>query len=124
MKPTKTTHEQEITAKRLLRVEVVICVTSAIVLAMSIVFAVIAPMLDWQKITLLIIGIVQFLIVVCCALSIEQNVGYYHCGKCGYDYVPTYGKVLWAFHFGRTRYLKCSKCDQRSWQKKKLVKNK
>ena len=51
-------------------------------------------------------------------LKIEQKAGYYECNKCHHKYVPTYNKVLWAMHFGRTRYMKCPECNKYSWQKK------
>ena len=56
------------------------------------------------------------------ALKIEQVAGYYECKKCGHRYVPTYPDVLWAMHIGRTRYMKCPKCNKRSWQKKVISK--
>ncbi len=51
-------------------------------------------------------------------LRIEQNAGYYECRKCHHKYVPSYNKVLWAMHYGRTRYMKCPECNKWSWQKK------
>ncbi len=51
-------------------------------------------------------------------LRIEQKAGYYECRKCHHKYVPSYNKVLWAMHYGRTRYIKCPECNKWSWQKK------
>ena len=51
-------------------------------------------------------------------LRIEQKAGYYECRKCHHKYVPSYNKVLWAMHYGRTRYMKCPECKKWSWQKK------
>lgn len=51
-------------------------------------------------------------------LRIEQKAGYYECRKCHHKYVPSYNKVLWAMHYGRTRYMKCPECNKWSWQKK------
>ena len=56
------------------------------------------------------------------ALKIEQTAGYYECQKCGHKYIPTFNSVMWAMHFGRTRYMKCPECNKRSWQKKVLKK--
>ena len=116
------TPKPQLIAKRMLALEVFICVTAAVVLAALIAFASLVPIADWQKAILIAIGVVQFLVAAFCAVRIEQIVGFYQCAKCGYYYIPTYGSVLWGLHFGRTRYLKCPKCGQRSWQKKKLVK--
>ena len=42
--------------------------------------------------------------------------------KCHHKYIPKYSSVLWAMHVNRTRYMKCPKCNQRSWQKKVITK--
>lgn len=117
------TNQSTLTAKWLLRLEVIFCLTAIIVLLALVFFAALVPMADWQRATLIIIGIVQTLVVMFGAVKIEQIVGFYECTKCGHYYVPTYGRVFWAPHFGRTRYLKCPKCGQKSWQKKKLTKS-
>ena len=109
--------------KQLLLIEVVICINAAIVLLAFILFAAFVPMEVWQVVTLISISILQFLVTACVALKIEQVVGFYRCTKCGHSYIPSYGSTLWAFHFGRTRYLKCPKCGQKSWQKKVLTEN-
>ena len=54
------------------------------------------------------------------ALKIEVSVGAYKCKKCGYRVNPTYKEALLAMHFGFTRYLKCPRCDKRTWCKKIL----
>lgn len=56
------------------------------------------------------------------SILIEQRAGYYQCSKCNHKYIPTYMQVLWAMHFGRTRYMKCPECNNRSWNKKVLSK--
>ena len=56
------------------------------------------------------------------AIKIEQVAGYYECSKCHHKYVPKYSSVLWSMHINRTRYMKCPKCNQKSWQKKVISK--
>lgn len=56
------------------------------------------------------------------ALKLEVSVGYYKCRRCGHEIVPTYTTVLMAMHLGTTRYLKCPKCQKRSWCKKVIKK--
>ena len=56
------------------------------------------------------------------AVKLEQVAGYYECKKCGYKYVPTYKGVIGAMHMGRTRYLNCPNCNEKSWQKKVIKK--
>ena len=77
---------------------------------------------DWLKVLLVIIGLVPFLIACFFGIKIEQKAGYYECAKCHNKYVPTYSKVLWAPHMGRTRYMKCPHCNEKSWQKKVISK--
>ena len=75
----------------------------------------------WQLVTILGICIV-FLIPCFYALKLEVSVGAYKCKNCGYEIVPTYSEALWAMHRGTTRYLKCPKCEKRTWCKKVLKK--
>lgn len=73
----------------------------------------------WQLVTIL--GLcVLFLIPCFYALKLEVSVGYYKCKICGQEIVPTYSQALNAMHMGTTRYLKCPKCNKRSWCKKVL----
>ena len=75
----------------------------------------------WQLVTILGICIV-FLIPCFYALKLEISVGAYKCKNCGYEIVPTYMQALNAPHRGTTRYLKCPKCNKRTWCKKVLKK--
>ena len=72
----------------------------------------------WLRILLIVIGSVIFFLGVGNAIKIEQVAGYYECSKCHNKYVPKYSSVLWSMHINRTRYMKCPKCNKRSWQKK------
>ena len=56
------------------------------------------------------------------ALKIETETGHYECQKCHHKYVPKYSKVYFAMHIGTKRYMKCPKCNERTWQKKVLSK--
>ena len=70
-----------------------------------------------------ILGIcIVFLIPCLYALKLEVSVGAYKCKNCGHEIVPTYSEALWAMHRGTTRYLKCPKCNKRTWCKKVLKK--
>ena len=75
----------------------------------------------WQLVAVLGICIV-FLIPCFYALKLEISVGAYKCKNCGCEIVPTYSQALWAMHSGTTRYLKCPKCNKRTWCKKVLEK--
>ena len=56
------------------------------------------------------------------ALELEVEAGYYECKECHHKHVPSYSQVLWAPHMSTTRYLKCPKCNKRSWSKKVMTK--
>ena len=73
----------------------------------------------WQIVTIIGICIV-FLIPCFYALKLEISVGAYKCKNCGHEIVPTYAQALNAMHMGFTRYLKCPKCNKRTWCKKVL----
>ena len=77
---------------------------------------------DNMMLILTVISFVPLMVAVCYAIKIEQVAGYYKCGKCDHKYVPTYNSVFMAPHFGRTRYMKCPKCNEKSWNKKVLTK--
>ena len=72
---------------------------------------------------ILILGLcVIFLLPCFYALKLEVSVGAYKCKNCGHEIVPTYSEALWAMHRGTTRYLKCPKCNKRTWCKKIIKK--
>jgi transcriptional regulator with XRE-family HTH domain/DNA-directed RNA polymerase subunit RPC12/RpoP len=117
--------QKEEADKRMLTTETVIGVTSTAflfaMLAVGIVFMKSEKPI-WTFIVPVAIGFIQFIICMSFALRIEQKAGYYECAKCGHRYVPSYKAVNLAMHTGRTRYMKCPECGQRSWQKKVITK--
>ena len=74
------------------------------------------------KIVLFILAFVLLIIGVSFALKIETETGYYECQKCHHKYVPKYSQVYFAMHSGTIRYMKCPKCNKKSWQRKTLSK--
>ena len=75
----------------------------------------------WQLVAILVLCAL-FLIPCFYALKLEVSVGAYKCKNCGHEIVPTYKEALNAMHMGTTRYLKCPKCNKRTWCKKVLKK--
>ena len=66
-----------------------------------------------------ILGLCVLFLVPCFyALKLEVSVGAYKCKSCGHEIVPTYMQALNAMHRGTTRFLKCPKCQKRTWCKK------
>ena len=85
------------------------------------IIALFMPEGPWMLVAILALCVV-FLIPCFYALKLEVSVGAYKCKNCGYEIVPTYMQALNAMHRGTTRYLKCPKCNKRTWCKKVLKK--
>ena len=106
--------------KRLLNLELVIGFIAVFILFGAIAIVNYIEMEEWVKLVIIIPSAIVFLVAMIFALRIEQTAGYYECANCHHKYVPTYNSVLWAMHMGRTRYMKCPKCNTRTWNKKVL----
>ena len=78
--------------------------------------------LPWVRIAMIAFALVMILVVGFIAVGIEQKAGYYECQKCHDRHIPSYWQINLAMHVGRTRYMKCPKCGQWTWQKKVLNK--
>ena len=96
-----------------------VCITALI--AGLFVTAFLIPEGVWQLVAILSIC-VAFLMPCFYTLKLEVSVGAYKCKNCGHEIVPTYSEALRAMHRGTTRYLKCPKCEKRTWCKKVLKK--
>ncbi len=114
--------EKERADKQLLYLETIIGAAITVMYLSLVMVACFAQMADWVRMALIVLGLIPFGVGVGYAVRIEQLAGYYVCAKCGHRYVPTYKSVLMAVHSGRTRYMRCPKCNERSWQKKVLNK--
>ena len=75
----------------------------------------------WMLVAILTLCVV-FMFPYFYALRLEVSVGAYKCKNCGHEITPTYTEALNAMHRGTTRYLKCPKCNKRTWCKKTLKK--
>ena len=115
--------QKEQAEKRLLSAEVFVGTTAVVVLFALISLASFLQMPDTLRGILTALGFVLFLSGCFYALRIEQVAGYYECNECGHRYVPTYKAMVLAPHMGRTRYMRCPQCGQKSWQKKVISKD-
>ena len=103
--------EKELIDKFLLTTEIV---TGTITLIMFI--------KESTQVVIIIFSTILLIIECLILLKIEQIAGYYKCRKCNHLYIPTYKNILCAMHIGRTRYMKCPKCNKKSWNKKVISK--
>lgn len=115
--------QKEESDKRLLTLEWVIGILSLIILFTPIFIASYLPMEEWQRIVILFSGFIPCFIGFFFAVKIEQVAGYYECQHCKHKYVPKLHSVWFSMHVGRTRYMKCPKCNKKSWQKKIISKD-
>ena len=104
--------------KSILNVERLILIIS-LIMFISLVMVITSMPIGETYQTLLIYILTIYLVMLCfLMLRIEQIVGYFECSKCHHKHTPSYLNVLKAMHIGRTRYLKCPKCNKKSWNKK------
>jgi len=106
--------------KQLLNLEILIGTLVSVILITCVFVASYIDMKDIYRILIIVAGFIPFIIGMTYCLKIEQTAGYYECDKCHYRYVPTFKSVLFAMHVNRTRHMKCPKCGEKSWNKKKI----
>ena len=114
--------QKEETEKRLLKLKFVIGYTARIACLALFIIDLCIEMPNWLWILSTIIYILIFIIAGHCCIKIEQTVGYYECQKCHHKYIPTYSSLFNSMHFGLSVYMKCPKCNKKSWQKKTIGK--
>ena len=104
--------------KLLLKLEMVLGFTASITF-LTVVFIASYIKMDKLLVVALITGAsILFVLGIAYCLKIEQVAGYYKCSKCGHKYIPEYMSIFFAPHMGRTRYMSCPKCNEKSWQRK------
>ena len=108
--------------RQLLRTEYLIAFPAVLAGLIIVFVASFVEMPVWLRIALISFAFVMIFVVAFIAVGIEQKAGYYECQKCHDRHIPTYWQTNLAPHMGRTRYMKCPKCGQKSWQKKVLTK--
>ena len=114
--------QKEESDKMLLRAEIVIGILSLLPFFISLIIVEVVSMEEWIASVIIGTSLIPFLIATPFLLKIEQKAGYYECEECGNRYVPAYKSVFWARHIGRTRYMRCPKCNKKSWNKKRISK--
>ena len=114
--------QKEDTDRTMLKLEIIIGYISIISFLLLVFIAAFIELHPIIRILLIIFGSIIFAIGVVNAIKIEQTAGYYECNKCHYKYIPSYKSVFFSMHHGRTRYMKCPKCNEKSWNKKVLTK--
>lgn len=114
--------QEEIQNKKLMLYEKVIGFMSSIIFFVLIFISSYIELSNITRILLIVLAVIIFIVGASFALKIETETGYYECKKCNNKYIPRYKDVYFAMHIGTTRYLKCPKCNKRSWSKKVMHK--
>ena len=114
----KLKSEQERGHKFLLTLENVLGYMACVLCFTLIFVAAFVDLPIWARILLIVVGLIHLVVAIHFCLVIERDAGYYECQHCHNKYIPTYKQVLFAMHYGRTRYMKCPNCNKKSWQKK------
>lgn len=112
---------KEASDKRLLNIEIVlgvITVLSFMIIFYSSIYAIHELNIYVLPIILIVVAVVMLIVGALFCFYIEQKAGYYECGKCHHKYEPTFSQSLFSPHMGRTKYMKCPNCKQKSWHKK------
>ena len=115
--------QKEQADKRLLKIEIVLGIISLLPLITAIIITGVVSMEEWKASLIVGLSVIPLLISTPFAIKIEQKAGYYECAKCSHRYVPKFSSVFFAMHTGRTRYMRCPECGEKSWQKKVISKN-
>ena len=71
---------------------------------------------------LLAISTALVFIAVFFAAKVDYETGVYECRKCGHLFKPTFKAYIMGAHSLTTRCLKCPKCEEKSWCRRKTTK--
>lgn len=107
--------------KRKIIISVIGIVLSITLLVVSAILAeeeIIRPAL---AIALTVISAVFVLIAIFCAAKVDYETGVYECRKCGHTFKPTFKAYILGAHTLTTRHLKCPKCAEKSWCRRKTA---
>ncbi len=70
---------------------------------------------------LTIISVILVFVAIFFAAKVDYETGVYECKKCRHTFKPTFKAYIWGAHTLTTRHLKCPKCEQKSWCKRKTT---
>ena len=67
------------------------------------------------------VSVCLVLIAVFYASKVDYESGVYECRKCGHIFKPTFKAYILGAHTLTTRHLKCPKCEEKSWCRRKMA---
>ena len=116
------TKQKQRSDRQLLVLEWVIGILACVIIFLPVFLGAFLPLEDTLRVIVACSGLIPGTVGLVCAMRIEQVAGYYQCQHCDHRYVPGFRTMSIAMHIGRTRYMRCPKCNKKSWQKKVLTK--
>ena len=70
--------------------------------------------------TIMTIATIIFILFALILFKSELEIGNYECKNCKHLFKPAYKKALLAPHIGFKRYLRCPKCKEKHFNKKRI----
>lgn len=113
-------HQEEANRKLLAMETVIGCISSIAFMIMIFTAGFAVDDNIWRGV-LIGAAIIIFAVGLFFAMMLEREVGYYECSCCKHKYIPKWTMHMWAMHIGRTRYMKCPRCEKWSFSKKVLL---
>jgi len=110
------THQRNV--KLLFAIEWMLGCFSLILFYAGILVAILVDMQIWLRVLVGVFGFIFLCSGIHFCMLIEKDAGYYECQYCHHKHIPTLKQMYLAMHMGRTRYMKCPKCGEKSWQRK------
>ena len=115
--------QEKAEAKKKLIISVITAVITSLAGLTIILVAGLLEMEMWLRIVLGVISAVIIGTGIALACILDRDAGVYECKHCGERFVPTMKAYLFAPHMPTSRKLKCPKCGQKSFCKKRLSKS-
>ena len=94
-------------------------VISIAVLSVSAVLAENAVISPALAVILTTVSVILTFVAIFFAAKVDYETGVYECRKCGHTFKPTFKAYILGAHSLTTRCLKCPKCEEKSWCKRK-----
>ena len=101
---------------------VISVVISLALLVISMILAEEAVISPIAATVLIAISVILAIVAISFAAKVDYETGVYECRKCGNVFKPTFKAYFRGAHTLTTRHLKCPKCEEKSWCKRKMTK--
>lgn len=69
----------------------------------------------------IIVSVIFVIVAIFFAAKVDYETGIYECRKCGHTFKPTFKAYFRGAHTLTTRHLKCPKCEEKSWCKRRIL---